>query len=111
METEQATKTYSIEVKWNREFVFQPWGQNSYTDLQTAGAVAESLKDIGDGASVKDTRVVDEDGVVVWQYGKPAKPRKTQPDELCAYCERIGFHNRTYGDRCRRCDDFPRGSR
>lgn len=63
---------YQVELVWNREFDWVPFGKPKKT-LKEAGAYAEALKGMGDGARVKKTRVVDENGTVVWAYGKPVK--------------------------------------
>lgn len=62
--------TYTVEVVWNREFVFVPIWSSRTPDLNIAVARAEELENMGDGARVKKARIVDQDGVVVWQYGK-----------------------------------------
>ena len=65
--------TYQVELVWNREFDFVKNGLR-FTDLQSAISHARSLENMGDGARVKKTRIVDLDGNVVWQYGKRVQP-------------------------------------
>jgi hypothetical protein len=60
---------FQIELVWNREFDFTPYGRASH-DLDEAIRDARALENMGDGEAVKKTRVVDEDGNVVWEYGK-----------------------------------------
>ena len=62
--------TYRVQLIWNREFNFVTYGQH-FSDLGEAIEYSEALKDMGDGACVKETRVVDQDGKVVYAYGKP----------------------------------------
>lgn len=60
---------YRVELVWNREFDFVPYGPQ-HTDLKQAIAYAKALEASGDGERVKKTRIVDDNGKVVWQYGK-----------------------------------------
>jgi hypothetical protein len=60
---------FQVELVWNREFDFVPYGE-PYTDLDEAIKRARVLENMGDGASVKKTRIVTNDYEVVWQYGK-----------------------------------------
>jgi hypothetical protein len=60
---------YQVELVWNREFDFVPFGAG-HDSVESAARKAEEVQNMGDGASVKKTRVVDEDGKVVWAYGK-----------------------------------------
>lgn len=64
--------TYQVEFVWNRQFDFVPHG-TPFLDLDNAIRHAQSAENMGDGASVKKTRVVDENGTAVWQYGKKVK--------------------------------------
>lgn len=68
MPTDSST-TYQVELVWNREFDFRPHG-STHTDLNAAIAYARKMEDLGDGACVKKTRIVDQDGKTVWAYGK-----------------------------------------
>lgn len=61
--------SYQVEVVWNREFDFRSFGE-PHADMDRAIAAAQSAQDLGDGACVKKARVVDQDGRVVWAYGK-----------------------------------------
>jgi predicted membrane GTPase involved in stress response len=58
---------YTVEVVWNRESVFVPIGSSRTPDLDVAIVRAKELENMGDGERVKKARVVDQDGVVVWQ--------------------------------------------
>ena len=66
---------YQVELVWNREFNWCQHGQ-PFTNLDHAIAMTETLSNMGDGARVKKTRIVDLDGNVVWQYGKKIKPEQ-----------------------------------
>lgn len=59
---------FIVEVVWNRESDFVGW--KTYPTLDHAIKAAQDLENSGDGARVKKTRVVNEDGYVVWVYGK-----------------------------------------
>ena len=60
--------SYEVQLVWNREF---HWGTREHRDdLDEAIREAKSLLNMGDGASVKKTRVVDDGGKVVWWNGK-----------------------------------------
>ena len=61
--------TYQLELVWNREFTFRRFG-STFENLDVAIAFAQHVEYRGDGCSVKKTRIVDSDDVVVWQYGK-----------------------------------------
>lgn len=63
---------YQVEIKWNREFEFVPHGA-PYEDLDMAIGYAEWCAEMGDGARIKDKRVVDQDGVVHYAYGTKIK--------------------------------------
>ena len=60
---------YQVELVWNREFNFVPKGQ-LYPDLNQAIKYAKALENMGDGACVKKTRIIDTAGNVVWAYGR-----------------------------------------
>ncbi len=60
---------YFVELVWNREFHFVPYGKQ-YDTLNSAIAFAKSMENSGDGAQVKKTRVLDSDGKVVWVCGR-----------------------------------------
>lgn len=62
---------YQIELVWNREFDFVPYG-NPFDTVEAAAKFASDMADSGGGERVKKTRVVDEDGKVVW----PASRRR-----------------------------------
>lgn len=59
---------YQVELVWNRSFHFVPYGGYLQT-LDSAIEVANELEESGDGARVKKTRVVDENGKTVYEYG------------------------------------------
>lgn len=63
---------FYVEIVWNREFNWVPCGE-PHIHLDTAIVSAKAMENMGDGARVKKARVVNEDGVVVWQYGKKVK--------------------------------------
>lgn len=57
---------YRIEVVWNREFVWSPYGGSKDT-LKEATITANALLDSGDGMRVKKARVINnETDKVVW---------------------------------------------
>jgi hypothetical protein len=60
---------YQVELVWNREFHFVPYGK-PFDDIGLAIEFAKDMENSGDGARVKKTRVVDDAGKVVWAYGK-----------------------------------------
>lgn len=64
---------FQVELVWNREFDFVPYGPK-HTSIEAAAKYARELEDMGDGARVKKTRVVNMDGRVVWAYGKRTVP-------------------------------------
>lgn len=59
---------YQVELVWNREFDFAPYG-NLHATLDGAIEAARALEDMGDGACVKKTRVITDGGEIAWQYG------------------------------------------
>jgi hypothetical protein len=61
--------SFYVQLVWNREFNWVPYGRPC-PNLDDAIAYAKALENMGDGACVKKTRVVDQDDKVVWQYGK-----------------------------------------
>lgn len=60
---------FQVELVWNREFDFVPHGK-PHEDIAVAIKYAQSLENMGDGACVKKTRVVNQDGKIVFQHGK-----------------------------------------
>ena len=60
---------FQVELVWNREFNFVPHGPPHPT-IEKAIEDAKAMENIGDGESVKKTRVVNGDGEVVWAYGR-----------------------------------------
>lgn len=56
---------FRIELVWNREFNWVPYGEPSDT-LKSAKEAAISIRDSGDGARVKKVRVLDSNDKVVW---------------------------------------------
>jgi hypothetical protein len=60
---------FQVEQIWNREFHFISYGEPHPT-LDQAIEAAESIENSGDGGRVKKTRVLNEQGDVVWAYGK-----------------------------------------
>jgi hypothetical protein len=63
---------FRIELVWNREFNFTPHG-HAHPDIDSAIRYAKELENMGDGAVVKKTRVVNQDGKVIWKDGKKVK--------------------------------------
>lgn len=59
---------FQVELVWNREFSFVPYGELHDT-LDQAIEFAKKMENMGDGESVKKTRVVDTEGNIVWVYG------------------------------------------
>jgi len=62
--------SYQVELVWNREFDFVPHGDPK-SSLEDAVGYSRDLEAMGNGERVKKTRIVDEAGKVVWQYGGP----------------------------------------
>lgn len=60
---------YQVELVWNRSFDFVPHGE-LWSSLDDAIRYANILENMGDGASVKKTRVTNHLGKVVYAYGK-----------------------------------------
>jgi hypothetical protein len=65
---------YQLELIWNREFDFVRHGSAS-NDLDAVIKRARDMEESGDGMRVKKTRIVDQYGTTVWQYGKLTTPR------------------------------------
>ena len=63
------SRTFQVELVWNREFDWCRHGDPRAT-LDEAIGYARAVENMGDGAAVKKTRVVDADGNVLWAYGK-----------------------------------------
>lgn len=67
---------YQVELVWNREFNFVPYGKE-HEDLEEARKYAYSLLYMGDGARVKKARVIDlNTGEVVLQSHELSTPIK-----------------------------------
>lgn len=68
-ECEALPAVFQVELVWNREF---DWVRNGAPFKTLDGAIAQAriMENMGDGARVKKTRIVDENGKVVWAYGK-----------------------------------------
>jgi hypothetical protein len=59
---------YQVELVWNREFRFVPFGKE-HEDLEKAKEFAKETLYMGDGARVKKTQVIDLDtGEVLAKY-------------------------------------------
>ena len=59
-------KTFRVELIWNREFCWSLYG-NDYDTMKSAKEAAISIRDSGDGARVKEARVIDnQTEKVVW---------------------------------------------
>lgn len=67
---------YQVELVWNREFHWVPFG-NPHPNLSSAIKAARAIENSGDGARVKKTRISDENGDIIWAYGKMTTPSKT----------------------------------
>lgn len=63
---------FQVELVWNREFDFVPHSR-PFTTIDQAIEFAKHMETSGDGERVKKTRVVNEQGEVVWAYGKKVK--------------------------------------
>ena len=63
---------FHVELVWNREFDWVRFG-DAHETIDGAIAAAQSIENSGDGASVKKTHVMDDEGKVVWAYGKLTK--------------------------------------
>jgi hypothetical protein len=93
--------TYYVELVWNREFHFCRDTKRPFADIGNAVRHAEELQNSGDGARVKKTRVVDENGHVVWAYGQhqgyqpttgqPCNCRPGRQRDNCSSCEGTGM--------------------
>jgi methyl coenzyme M reductase subunit C-like uncharacterized protein (methanogenesis marker protein 7) len=59
---------YDIEVIWNREFDWRRYA--SKPTMEEAIGLARAMQEMGDGASVKETRVIKDHDKVVWQNGR-----------------------------------------
>jgi len=57
---------YRVEVMWNREFRFSPYGGFPHKALKSAIKAAGDALDSGDGERVKKVRIVNQRGDVVW---------------------------------------------
>jgi len=66
---EKASVQYQVELVWNRSFDWVRFGPQ-YDSLDRAIAFAKVTENMGDGAEVKETRIVDDNGAIVWAYGK-----------------------------------------
>ena len=64
-----SSPSYQLELVWNREFTFRRFG-STFENLDVAIAFARHVECSGDGCSVKKTRIIDQNDVVVWQYGE-----------------------------------------
>jgi hypothetical protein len=64
--------TYHVELVWNREFDFVPYGK-PLDNIDDAITYAKALENMGDGEAVKKTRILDSDGDIAWEYGKKVK--------------------------------------
>ena len=60
---------YYLELVWNREFDFVRHG-SAHDSVDAAVIAARRLENMGDGAAVKKTRIVNSEGDVVWAYGE-----------------------------------------
>ena len=53
-------KVYRVEVIWNRTFNWSRFGPPCLT-IEAAEKMAEDIKNSGDGARVKETRIIEEE--------------------------------------------------
>lgn len=60
---------FQVELVWNREFNFVSYGPK-HADIDKAISFAKSMENIGDGESIKKTRVKNEHGNVIWTNGR-----------------------------------------
>ena len=60
---------YQIELVWNREFNFVPYGKPRES-LDETISYLRVLEDMGDGARIKKSRILNEDGEVVYADGR-----------------------------------------
>lgn len=59
---------YQVEIVWNREFRFVPFGKD-HDNLKDAKAFAKEMVNSGDGARVKKAHVIDlETGEVMAEF-------------------------------------------
>lgn len=59
---------FTVELVWNREFHFVP--HKDIEKIEDAILHAKQMENSGDGARVKKTRIVDQYGKIIWQYGQ-----------------------------------------
>ena len=72
---ENEKEKYQVELVWNREFHFVPFGP-WHDDVKAAVSYAQDIQNSGDGERVKKTQVIDDEGNIVWQYGRFTKLKK-----------------------------------
>jgi len=60
---------FQVELVWNREFHFVAFGE-PFETIEQAIEFARKTENMGDGESVKKTRVLNAEGKCVWAYGK-----------------------------------------
>ena len=71
-------RQFSVEFMWNREFHFNRHS-DSFSTIEAAIKAAKALENMADRSylgeyfRVKKTRIVDEEGKVVWEYGRRVK--------------------------------------
>lgn len=63
---------YHIEVVWNRESHFSSF-DHSFDQLDKAISFIEKFQSSGHGDSIKKSRILDDEGMVVYQYGQRLK--------------------------------------
>lgn len=60
---------YYIEVVWNREFHFTLLGSKTFNQLDKAISYLMKFENEGDGARVKESRIINFEGNVVYRDG------------------------------------------
>lgn len=60
---------FQVEIVWNRTSHFVPYGKRQDT-LDAAIKYGQKLENMGDGACVKNMRVTNENGRIVFANGK-----------------------------------------
>lgn len=70
---------FQVELVWSEKFHFVPFGTPSSTKQQAIN-FAKYMENNREGARAKKTRVVNEQGKVVWGHGRKAKVKSNAKD-------------------------------
>jgi len=80
---------YTLELQWNRDFIIKL--SNSYNTLDAAVKTGKEMLSSGDGAEVKDFRVLNDEGEQVYPKHVPVT-RKIDPKEIAKKYEEQKIH-------------------